>query len=269
MNRILCYAHYDPDGQVRRYVRHVLAWFKSLGYDIHFVSTAGLDGGTLRSLSTYCRSVSLRENAGYDFCSWRKAILEIDPRRADQVVLLNSSVIGPLGPCEELLDTMQRGHSDVWSLTESWETRRHLQSYFLCFERPVLSDPSFLEYWTAVMAAEDRQAVIQKYELELASYFESHGFRAGAFISRNNLRQAHFFSRHWRFHKRGNPTLLYPDLLLKMGMPFLKLQLLRENPKKADLARLAVLAESKHRDFRQDLLSDLELPAFGRVSAGV
>ena len=263
--KVLCFAHYDPDGKIRKYVHFILDVFRNLGYEIHFVSTASLDQTTLASIKPLCATACIRENAGYDFGSWKKAILGIDPANVSHLLLLNSSIIGPVFPVERILDVMEKRKCDFWGVTESWEIRRHLQSYFLGFKHSLLVHPCFAEYWRQIEPAGDRQSVINRYELGLADYFKARGFRAGAYLTHGRLRIAHLFSSRWNFRKRGNPTLLYPDLLLKTGVPFIKLQLLRENPGSADLRRVSRLAEASFPTFRDELISDLDLPAYRRT----
>ena len=51
------------------------------------------------------------------------------------LVIANDSVYGPFGPLGPLLSRMDFGAADAWGMTETWQIRYHLQSYFVAFGR--------------------------------------------------------------------------------------------------------------------------------------
>ena len=65
----------------------------------------------------------------------------------------------------------------------------------------------------------DKRDIIHQYEVPLAQIFSSNGLRVGALVG------VEFVSA-----EICNPTLNHWRALLKCGAPFLKVQLLRDNP---------------------------------------
>jgi lipopolysaccharide biosynthesis protein len=58
------------------------------------------------------------------------------------VLLVNDSIYGPLAPLEPILARIDLEAADLWGATESWQTRYHLQSFFLAAGRTVLTSPA-------------------------------------------------------------------------------------------------------------------------------
>ena len=240
MNRLLIYAHYDQDGVVRRYVESGLAAMRPAVSEIVFVTTAKLAGfekDKLRPLADRWMEI---DNIGYDFFSWRTGIVSAADHLADydELVLMNSSVVGPVFPPAGVFGNMRRSAADFWGMTESLEITPHLQSYFLVFRKRLLGDPAFLDYWRGLRPLANRQDVIDQYELKLTRHFAERGFRPDSYVKMADIRRNNF--KYWfgGFRPRCNPTMLYPLELLKLKMPFVKIQMLRDNPHRIDLAGL-------------------------------
>ena len=253
MKRILVYAHYDKDGVVRRYVESALGALKTEVARVVFVTTAKLpppEKAKLRGLAD--RLIEI-DNVGYDFFSWRTGILSLADEWADcdELVLMNSSVVGPIFPLANVFDKMRRSDADFWGMTESLEITPHLQSYFLVFRKRLLGDPAFIGYWRELRPLANRQDVIDQYELKLTRHFAARGFKPDSFVKMADLRRCNV--RHWLggFRPDGNPTLLYPEELLKLKMPFVKIQLLRDNPHRIDLAGLRRRVPAERLDYRR------------------
>lgn len=240
MKRLLIYAHYDKDGVVRRYVESGLAAMRNDVSAIVFVTTAKLAGAEKEKIRPLAERWMEVDNIGYDFFSWRTGILSVEGELGnyDELVLVNSSVIGPVFPLANVFGKMWRSAADFWGMTESLEITPHLQSYFLVFRKRLVGDPAFIDYWRNLLPLPDRQDVINEYELKLTAYFTERGFKADRFIQSSDIRRANL--RYWfsGFRPELNPTLMYPLELLKLKMPFVKIQLLRDNPHHVDLAGL-------------------------------
>ena len=72
------------------------------------------------------------------------------------------------------------------------------------------------------------EKVILDYELGLTKHLTDRGFRPGTFAPIDSWSNLYTRWRMTRGH-RYNPTLYYPMALLRMGMPCVKVNLLRDN----------------------------------------
>jgi rhamnosyltransferase len=237
MNRLAIYAHFSESRKVARYVFYFLKELRSLGFEICFVSNSRLAIESRSEISTLCQNLIQRENTGYDFSMWQAGLTESDLSKRDELLLTNSSIVGPLQPLAPLWQNSLVNNCDFWGLTDNDEFGRHLQSYFIVFRRQVIQDTCFMGFWNSVLPLKDKQEVIQNYEIGLTRWLEENGFKWQAVFTQEHMWSL-FLSRRsfvkkiadW-YYDRGlpgrNTTTLVPDLLLQSGMPFLKVALLR------------------------------------------
>jgi rhamnosyltransferase len=236
-----------------------------------FVTTAGLSDEGRSRLAGRADMVIERENTGYDFYSWKTGLERCATELSgfDEVLLLNSSVLGPVKPLAPVFAAMDKRAIDFWGFTDNYETGTyHLQSFFLVFRRAVLASAAFRNFWRAMQPVSQREAVITAYEVPLLQYFTAAGFRGASYIELAKLRRRfkmNLFNRRKKF-PMSNPTLLYPQLLHRYGMPFIKIELLRHNPRLANLRKLA--CRINRRGELDALTGDLVLPAWTKRRRG-
>jgi lipopolysaccharide biosynthesis protein len=237
MRRLCIFAHYDAGGQVRRYVRHFLHALRGVCDELHFVSTAALPEAELASLRPLCARAYTRANEGFDFGMWQDALRSVDLATVDELVLTNSSIFGPVGSLETLFARMADVEADVWGGTENFDIARHLQSYFLVFRRPVLRAPAFQRFWDSVLLYRDKDQVIRSYEVGLSRFLAEHGFRVVPAVSFDKLwcmpEGSDWLEPLYRL--TGNASCRFPSELVERGLPFVKVEALRDNPMKTDL----------------------------------
>jgi lipopolysaccharide biosynthesis protein len=229
MRRLAIFAHYDERADVKRYVLHHLSELGKVCDSVWFVSMAGLSGGALEKVRPFCARAWVCDNRGFDFTMWRDAIARIDPLEWDEIVLTNSSVFGPVWPLEEHFARMSRNDCDFWGMTENIELGWHLQSYFLVFRRKLIDAPAFRAFWQGVLPFRDKDQVIRSYEVGLSQYFVDEGFRAAAFAPLASLPKRPLLHRLFR-SRFYQPMIVQPLDVLARRVPYVKLQLLRDNP---------------------------------------
>ncbi len=254
------FVHWDGAGEVRPHVLDYVRSLKDAGLSVLFVSNAGvLRPDALDAVKALCAGVLIRRNYGYDFGAWREGFEQLGLPREDTefAVMANDSVYGPLRPVKEIVDRLDFTQADAWGCTETWQTRYHLQSYFLAFSRAVLASPAWQRFWAGVRSTPSKTLVIQRYEIGLSQTLIRTGFGVRALWPYDDLtedielplitedlpegtlldplrdvRRAH--ARHVRtaaaFRIPLNPTSDLWRQLLRAGFPFIKRELLRSNP---------------------------------------
>lgn len=232
--RLALYAHYSKSGGLALYVTFYLRKLHELGFHICFISNSPIPQPRGQDLHELCDRVIQRENTGYDFAMWQQALAEYDLSQFDELLLTNSSIVGPLRPLEPLWQHPAASQCDFWGLTDNNEVKHHLQSYFILFRRQVLEHPCFQKFWRSVLPFDNKELVVQSYEVGLTSWLEQHGLKWKAIFPQeqihamllSRLRFAEKLRNRIRPHELPqNTTLLQPDLLLECGMPFLKTRL--------------------------------------------
>lgn len=236
VNRLILFAHFDPEAQVRPYILSHLKALKEMGGSIYFVSNSPLSAEESCKLSPWVERTLLRENTGLDFGMWQAALERLDITPFDEMVLTNSSVLGPLYPLSPIFDRMNSAPCDFWGMTESWEVTPHLQTYFLVFKAKILSSNAFLRFFHSVLPYRSKLHIVRAYELGLTTFLQEQGFRwASAFpnVHRQSPMVQNLILRKSPLNHsqpKKNPTLIFPDLLIQEGMPYLKTMLFTKNP---------------------------------------
>ncbi len=165
----------------------------------------------------------LRENTGLDFGAWQHLIELGCVADAEFIVLANDSVIGPLQPLAPIFAGMQGLGRDVWGMVESHEMAWHLQSWFLCFTREAWQSPPIARILALPFREMVRAEIILHGEVGLGASIRAAGLRWAA---------------SWPERRRGlrrllaiNPMHLdWMSILGSGSVPFIKVELLRENP---------------------------------------
>ncbi len=237
MKRLAIYAHYDSQNQVKRFASFFLRCLAEHCQRVDFVTTSNLPASERNRLDGICERVLQSENVGFDFGMWKRALEGIDLSAWDELVLTNSSILGPMFPLGEMFEQMRTRDCAFWGATDNCDIDWHLQSYFFVFRRPVLHSEHFARFWSSVLLYHNKFQVIRSYEVGLTQYLMQHGFRAEAYIPVATLFPPWPLNlRHPR--RRHDATIFNPLKLIARRMPFVKASLLRDNPGKVDLTRV-------------------------------
>lgn len=251
MNRLILFAHWDPAAEVKPYILAHLRALEALGGEIEFVSNCPLPPAEVGKVRGFARGVRLRENVGYDFGMWQEALAHADLGGVDELVLVNSSVVGPFFPLAPIFERMTATGWDFWGMTESWTHVHHVQSYFLVLRRAVVQSRVLTRFFETVMPYRSKDQAILAYELGLSTWLWESGFTGGAAFPPESQPRAWLAdilvrrTRPWVYRKRKNPTLYYPDRLWQAGMPYVKVDLFRRKPWRARVLGLRRIVEGR------------------------
>jgi hypothetical protein len=256
---VALFTHFDRRGQL---ADHVLGYVRALhnsGFSVVFVSNCGHRlRDSLTALQPFCRAIIVRQNVGYDFGAVRETLdlLDLPRLQTERLLIANDSVYGPLVPITDMLSRVDFDEADLWGATESWQSRYHLQSYFLLAGRRAITSPAWQEFWQGVRQVSSKKWVIYRYEIGLTQKLLRAGLRIRplwpyhelldhavnssppdeADMAMNDpLKQMRALANQ-RLREAAaqraplNPTSdLWRQLLLS-GFPFLKVELLTKNP---------------------------------------
>jgi len=223
--RDLClFAHFDKNDIVDDYVLHYLRHIRQLGFSTILISSAQLTVSGIARAKIDCQDVIVRENAGLDFASWSAGFAKYRHEFTGRLLLVNDSVYGPIGDLANAFDRLGRTPADFYGMVESLEATPHLQSWFLLFEPWVVKTKEFAAILDQPFNKMTKTQIIRNGELALSQRLVAAGFRYEA-LFRNDRSQL-MNQRHF-----ANPMLLFwRELLLVDRVPFLKIELLRDNP---------------------------------------
>src|SRR5262249_1949876 len=146
-SRLALFAHFDAEDRLKKYVVEYLARLKSVCDRIVLVSTSRLAESEMDKVRPFVETILLKDNVGYDFGMWQHALERTDLADVDEIVLANSNVFEPIHPLEPIFRRMTEDGCDFWGMTDNFEYRWHLQSYFLVFKREVLRSEAFRSFF--------------------------------------------------------------------------------------------------------------------------
>ncbi|MDE8345474.1 MAG: rhamnan synthesis F family protein [Acidocella sp.] len=266
--KLALFMHFDGYGNVRPQLFAYLRELQENGRDVVFVTNARrLNAQAMARLQTLCAAVIIRRNIGYDFGAWRDAIAYLGLPRAgtEEVIFANDSVFGPLVPLGDMLRRLDYDTTDIWGLTESWQLRYHLQSFFLAFGPVALRAEAFRDFWASVRPVAVKSYIVHAYEVGITQAMLRGGLRCKALwpyealmrkanndglgtlavseeteLGRNDpihiTRKLQVLRIRDGVARRValNPTADLWRHLLLAGFPFIKRELLRDNPTKVE-----------------------------------
>jgi dTDP-4-dehydrorhamnose reductase len=218
---IAVFAHYDKHNIVDDYVLYYLENLKLIADKIIFVSDNNLPEIEQNKLQNLCHKIIAKKHGEYDFGSYKRGLEEAYQysQDYDAIIIANDSCYGPIKPLSNIFKTMEYSDCDFWGLTVNQEQYLpHLQSYFLVFNKKIINSEIFKNFFRKVKREDNKQNIIENYEIALTPTFVDAGFKMDSFIKK-------IFER--------NPTLEFDlfTFLMKNDFPFVKVSSINDKPK--------------------------------------
>ncbi len=242
-HRVAIYAHFDANAVVARHVIFYLEQIRELGFQVIFVSNSPISSTDRERLGSVSVRIIERDNSGLDFCMWKEGLEETDLASIAELLLVNSSMIGPLRKLAQLWDRSQVAHCDFWGLTDNWEPAPHLQSYFLVFRASALRANCFREFWNSVLPYQSKMQIVRSYEVGLTLWLQEHGLKWRAIFPQEKIcHEAHARLPAGKRLKRmvrprsilSDTTHFHVHALVECGFPFIKGSLFRTGNRRLD-----------------------------------
>ena len=270
VERWVVYATFDAEGLAAPFAEDQLRAYRQLGFRTLVVDTSPRPTAErIAAWERSSTAWRQRENVGYDFGSYHHglALLLGDFGVALptlDLLLTNDSCYGPYAPLAEVFrrfDSAPRDGRQVFGMTDSAELSPHLQSYWLYFRADVVHHAR--DFLASVAPVGDRAAAIGQGEIGLSRHLGAQGCRLVAYRASTDVVR-HFARFHgwlpsfvelairWhrhrpRYTREGdraclktllgkpvafNQTLAFgTHLHFQSMLPFVKRQLVRENPR--------------------------------------
>lgn len=189
LSKVAILLNFDRLSLVHRYVLHQAEALAAAGFAVIFVTNSDrLTPESLAALAPCCHAVVRRRNRGYDFGAWRDAIVGLtDTDDLATLLLANDSVYGPFGPLDAVLAQMDAADADLWAMTDSWQRRFHLQSYFMVAHRRTLQSAAWQRFWRDFRHSANKEFVVRQYEIGLTQQLLRAGLRCRALLSYDRL----------------------------------------------------------------------------------
>gem|GEM_PF-1850377 len=236
-------VHFDPHGRIDPHVLTALAAYRSAGADV-CLATVGLDDAVLEAVRPHVTFVVRKSTNDdlRDFGSWHLALELLGDEvleRYPQVVLTNDSAYFPVQDPEPFLAAMRASEADVFAATDSLSGGRyHLQSYFLAFRRGVLARiRGELTRRVREQVEATKLTLIQRFEVGLSGWILENGLSTEAYCTIADVVDVAAALNPPDVREISHLGVAVTNLThhfwrstLDRGLPFLKVELLRDNP---------------------------------------
>lgn len=240
---VCLFVSHLPQAAVKRHVVSHIARLRQQGFYVILILAA--DDPEARPDNAACAdAVTIRHNFGWDFGAWA-AVLRDMPELWDarSLTLVNDSVFGPFDGFENMIGRIRTSKKYVVALVESFELKHHFQSFFMTFHAPALRSPELRAFWDQVENLQRKWDVTLQYESELYGLCESAGLSVEILFPIETL-----LRRSKRALRVCNPTHHLWRELLAEGFPYIKIQLLRDNPQRLNLTNWQEALKNAHAD---------------------
>ncbi|WAC29201.1 rhamnan synthesis F family protein [Ancylobacter sp. SL191] len=259
---VALYAHFAPHSGVSDMVVRQLRAYAGLGFRIVFISSAPrLDATDRAAIAEHVELILHRRNFGLDFGAWSDA-LALRPELldgADELLLVNDSVLGPFSPLDDMMDRLRAGGDGLFGLTDSVQYAPHLQSYFLLARgEAAIDDVAGFLHDQRLTA--NKRVVIERFEVGLSEHMRDLGHRVASVWGYDDIENAvlqsesdiaallavlpgnrtlaagpggQFTLRRQLLDLPLNPVHHFAGVLIRRcGFPFLKTELVLKNPER-------------------------------------
>lgn len=183
--------------------------------------------------------IVVRENGGYDFSAWSSAFrLLPSVWSAKRIHLTNDSVFVLPALFPRFLERIRNADKDIIAATESYQHTHHAQSYFLTLQGNALTSKPLRDFFCDLKCLSTKEMVIKEYELNFYRYCTD--LFGLTFATTYNMFEL-FGPKTVEEFSRFNVTHKYWFYLVSVGLPFVKVELLRDNPTNAEILQWHVV----------------------------
>lgn len=207
--RICLFAGYSGNNVIEDYVIYYIENLAKFS-DIYYYCDSDLPKEELKKLKPYVKAAYAKRHKKYDYGSWQELVREIGKNKVqeyDELILANDSCYGPLFPLSSVFNTMEKKKVDFWGLSSSIGYHVHLQSYFLVFNKNVISTDYLFDFLDSVKQEKSLREVCDNYEDMLTYYLSQRGFSYDSYIPLDD-RVLHPYFQTWDCIKQKQFPLL-------------------------------------------------------------
>jgi len=192
--------------------------------EVVFLHSNKLDIEAISFCETNFIKTKLLSNDGFDFGQWQKVLKEKDLNDFDQLCLVNDSCV-LFKSLDNVLSWFNNSTFDFGGLTESLVPKKHLQSYFLLFNKTTFQD--LVHFFNSNQASNNIHQVIADFEIGLSQYLISKNYTSGSFLINDG------------YVGEFSPYYQCVNSHIKQGSPMIKKKILFSSYRKEELFTLS------------------------------
>ncbi len=236
MHRVVIFSHFDKENKIKDYIINYLFELAKISDDIIFVSDCNVSKNELKKIQKYITHSITGRHSEYDFGSYKRGYNYLSENNLlnnyNQMIFANDSCYAPLFSFNEMFSEMNLKNLDFWGVTANRTLHfggiRHIQSYFLVFNKNVFTSQLFKSFMNSIINQKDKENIILKYECGLTEILEKAGYKWDVYCALSKKYQdshiLYFYelikNNHSPFLKRKIPVLITPFIYRFWNLKF-------------------------------------------------
>lgn len=202
--RLLVFFFYDKDGVVDGYLRYFLDDLTQNVTDTIVICNGKLNAAGRADFEKYTDKIIVRENKGLDVWAYKTGLEYYGWDKLaefDEVILANSTMMGPVYPFKEMFDTMdQKEDLDFWGITLHHGSEMdpfgcnpygylplHIQSHFIVYRQRFVKSLDLQTFWKNMKPISGYEDSIGSYESYFTKAFEDKGFKWDVYVDTRDI----------------------------------------------------------------------------------
>lgn len=178
-------ACFFSDGHIPETLSVLIEGLKEVADNVVLIGDCPVYEGELEKIEGLVCYARFLRHGQYDFGSYKRGLAFLRKKGllndADELILMNDSVVGPIYPFSGAFGRMADSPCDFWGLTGYGHTKERffktfISSYFYVFRRRVLEAGYPDRFLCDIEGAYDRNGVIMLLESEFTEYMTKRGF---------------------------------------------------------------------------------------------
>ncbi len=201
------YFFYDKDGIVDDYVFYFLEKVKDFFTHLLFVSNGDIENGAHSRLKSLCDDILIRENKGFDVWAYKEGMQRLGDKldSFDELVMFNSTIMGPVYDFKDVFDEMNGEDVDFWGLTVYHKVDydpfgtikygyipKHIQSHFIAVRNSMLTSEEFKKYWADMPEINSYNEAVGCHEAIFTKTFGDKGYKWKSYVNTEDMEKHSF-----------------------------------------------------------------------------
>lgn len=206
MKRLGIFFFYEKNGFVDDFITYYLADLNKSLSELVVVCNGKLSESGRAAFAQFTDNIIVRDNKGLDVWAYKTALDHYGWDKLcvfDEVVMTNSTMMGPVRPLQEMFDEMAENDDlDFWGLsihhgaaTNPFKGKRiynylpvHIQSHFIVYRQRFLQSEALQSYWDNMPMIEGYTDSVQRYEAVFTKQFADKGFKWDVYVKTDDLK---------------------------------------------------------------------------------
>ena len=207
MKRLGIFFFYEKNGDVDDFITYYLRDLARNLTELIVVCNGKLSKQGRAAFEEFTDQIIVRENKGRDVWAYKTALDHYGWQRLsefDEVVMTNSTLMGPVRPLKEMFDAMaERTNLDFWGLTVHHGAEGnpfkgkhlynylpvHIQSHFIVYRKKFIQSKELQNYWDTMPMIESYTDSVQRYESVFTKQFADKGYQWDVYVNTDDLKE--------------------------------------------------------------------------------